>query len=129
MAHALRRPRTRRMGPGASITGGRRSRRVSGAGTSTFALARAIRVVFTVLACLIVAAIVLRLLDANGTNVIVGDIHDAARWLVGPAHNLFSIHDPKLAITVNWGLAAIVYFVVGGGLARAILRLAPARRY
>lgn len=51
---------------------------------------------------LLVGIIVLRVLDANASNVIVRDVHDAARWLVGPFDNLFWISKPKLAMAVNW---------------------------
>jgi hypothetical protein len=74
---------------------------------------------------IIVAAIVLRVLDANTSNAIVSHIHDAANWLVGPFHHLFSIKNPKVSIAVNWGLAALVYLVVGGLIARLIARAAP----
>ena len=84
------------------------------------AVARLIRIVAGLVVAVIVAAIVLRLLSANPHNVIVSDIHDAGRWLVGPFANLFKIHDPKTALAVNWGVAAVVYLVVGHLLARLV---------
>jgi hypothetical protein len=89
------------------------------------AIARLVRLVVGIIVLLIVAAIVLRVLDANASNTIVRDIHDAARWLVGPFDNLFSISKPKLAMAVNWGIAALVYLFVGGLIARFIARAAP----
>ncbi len=91
-------------------------------------LARIVRLVFLVLAAVIVAAIVLRVVGANGHNSVVSQIHQWGRDLVGPAHNLFSIKKPKLAIIVNWGIAAIVYALVGTLIARVLLALAPGRR-
>jgi hypothetical protein len=88
------------------------------------ALARLVRSVAGLVALVIAAAIVLRLLDANPHNTIVSDLHDAGKWLVGPFLGLFTIKDPKVAITVNWGIAAIVYLVVGGFVARMIARAA-----
>jgi hypothetical protein len=88
-------------------------------------IARIARLIATVIALLIVAAIVLRVLSANPGNTIVHDIHDAARTLVGPFKNIFSFKNAKLSIAVNWGIAAIVYLVVGGLIASFITRLAP----
>jgi hypothetical protein len=94
------------------------------------AVARLIRLVTGIVVTLIVAAIVLRLLAANPHNVIVSDVHDAGRWLVGPFANVFSIHGAKAALAVNWGLAAVVYLIAGNLLARLIGRasLRGARR-
>ena len=94
-------------------------------------LARVVRFVVGIVVALIVAAILLRVLGANPHNTIVSDVHDAGRALVGPFAGLFSIHDAKLATAINWGLAAIVYAVVGGLLASLIARAAPRgfRRY
>ena len=64
------------------------------------------------------AGIVLVLLKANATNAIVSDVHDAARWLAGPFDGMFSFRDPKVALSVNWGIAAVVYLIVGGLIAR-----------
>ncbi len=89
------------------------------------AIARLIRVVAAAVAAVIVAAIVLRLLGANPANTIVKDLHDAGQTLAGPFKNLFSIMNGKTAMTVNWGLAAIVYLIVGGFLASMIGRASP----
>ena len=92
------------------------------------ALARLVRTVAGLIALLIVVAIVLFLVGANPANAVVRDIHDAAAWFVGPFKNLFSIHSAKLAMVVNWGLAAVVYVVVGGFIASLLARLTPRRR-
>ncbi len=80
-------------------------------------LARAIRTVVGIVVAIIVLGVILRLLGANPSNGIVNAIHDAGAWLVGPFANVFSGHGPKLQMALNWGLAAIVYAVVGGLLA------------
>lgn len=94
-------------------------------------LARVVRIVVGIVVALIVAAILLRVLGANPHNSVVNDIHDAGRALVGPFAGPFSIHDAKLATAVNWGLAAIVYLIVGGFIASLIARAGPGgfRRY
>jgi hypothetical protein len=47
-------------------------------------LARVVRLIVAIVVLTIVAGIVLVLLKANPTNMIVSDVHDAARWLAGP---------------------------------------------
>ncbi|HTP19734.1 MAG TPA: hypothetical protein VMJ65_09030 [Solirubrobacteraceae bacterium] len=93
-----------------------------------YALARAVRLVVGVVVLVIVVGGILFVLSANPANAVVHDIHDAARTLVGPFNNLFSIGGhPKATLVVNWGLAAIVYLIVGGLIAGLIARLAPRR--
>lgn len=91
------------------------------------AVGRLIRSVAGIVAAIIVAAIVLRLLSANPHNTVVSDIHDAAAWLVGPFKSIFSIGSAKASMAVNWGIAAVVYLVVAHLLAGLITR-APRRR-
>ena len=76
---------------------------------------------------IIVAGILLRVLDANSTNTIVRHIHDAAKTLVGAFDNLFKLHNAKAAIAVNWGVAAVVYLIVGSFIAGLIARATPGR--
>lgn len=92
------------------------------------ALARLIRTVAGIVAAVIVVAILLRVFAANPHNTIVSDIHDAGAWLAGPFANLFSVGSAKGSMAVNWGLAALVYLVVGHVLANLVARGTP-RRY
>ncbi len=94
------------------------------AGSLLLALSRLVRLVTGLVVAVIVVAIVLRLLSANPGNAIVRDIHDAGSTLVGPFRNIFSLHDPKAALGVNWGVAAVVYLIVGSFIARLIVRMA-----
>jgi hypothetical protein len=89
------------------------------------ALARIVRLAASLVALLIVVAIVLRLAGANGANTIVRDIHDAAGTLVGPFKNVFTIKNGKEAMVLNWGLAAVIYLIVGHALASFLARAAP----
>ncbi len=91
-------------------------------------IARIVRSLAGIIALIIVVAIVLFLLGANPSNQIVKAIHDAGAWLAGPFKNLFSIHNAKLAMAVNWGLAALVYLVVGHLIASLLVRMTPRRR-
>ena len=93
-----------------------------------YTLARVVRTLAGLIALVIVAAIVLFVLGANQSNGIVSAIHDAGQWLVGPFKNLFKIHNAKLAMAVNWGLAALVYLIVGHFIASLFARMTPRGR-
>jgi hypothetical protein len=100
-------PATTTAGPGAA-TGAR------------FTLARAIRLIAGIVALIIVAGILLVILNANMGNQIVNAVHDAANWLASPFNNLLHFNKPKTETAVNWGIAAVVYYLVGHFLARLI---------
>lgn len=95
------------------------------AGSVMLAIARLLRVVVALVVLVIAVAIVLRVVGANPANSVVSDIHDAGRALVGPFKNVFSIKNAKVDLAVNWGLAALVYLLVGGFVASLIARAAP----
>jgi len=91
-------------------------------------LARLVRLAATLVAAVIVAAILLRVLGANAHNTIVSDVHDVGQWLVGPFKGLFSVGGAKSTMAVNWGIAAAVYFIVGHLIASLIARAAVSGR-
>jgi hypothetical protein len=91
-----------------------------GSGAVMGTLARVVRLIVSIVVLIIVAGIVLVLLKANPASTIVSDIHDAAHWLAGPFNGLFSLHNARVALAVNWGLAAVVYLIVGGLIARLL---------
>jgi hypothetical protein len=91
-----------------------------GSGAVLGTLARVVRLIVAIVVLIIVAGIVLVLLKANPTNMIVADVHDAARRLAGPFNGIFSLHSARVSLAVNWGLAAVVYAVVGGLIARLL---------
>lgn len=74
-------------------------------------------------AALIVLGIAFVALKANPHNSIVSDVHDAARFLVGPFDGLFTPHDHRLAVAIDWGIAAVVYVIVGRLVARLLTAL------
>ncbi len=94
-------------------------------GSGMLAVARVVRLVTWVVVLIIAVAIVLWVTGANPANTVVKDIHDMANTLVGPFRNLFKIKDAKEALAVNWGIAAVVYLIVGSVLASLIARMAP----
>jgi hypothetical protein len=103
----------------------RRPRRgASGRGVAIGAglLARVVRLVVSVVVLILVMGILVVVLKANPTNTIVSEVHGWARSLAGPFDGIFSFHNPRVAIAVNWGIAAVVYLFVGGLILRLIGR-------
>jgi hypothetical protein len=91
-----------------------------GAAMGSGLLARIVHLVVSVIVLIIVVGIVLVLLKANPSNSIVSQIEDWARSLAGPFDGMFSFHNAHVAIAVNWGIAAVVYSIAGGLIARLI---------
>jgi hypothetical protein len=90
-------------------------------------IARLVRILAGLAVAILVVGIILRVVGANPANSIVSDIHDAGAWLAGPFKNVFTVHNAKEAIALNWGLAALVYLIVGALLASLLVRLTPGR--
>lgn len=93
----------------------------TGAAAGMNLLARIVSLVVAVVVGIIVLGIVLVLLDANTSNQIVSTIHDWAAWLARPFKDVFSIRGRK-GTAINWGLAAVVYAIVGGFVVRLLRR-------
>ncbi len=87
-------------------------------------VARVITAVAAILALIIALGVLFRILAANPDNAIVSFIDDLARGLVGPFDGMFRLRDRKVEVAVNWGIALVVYLVVGTLLARLVHRLA-----
>jgi hypothetical protein len=85
-------------------------------------VARIVNLVTALVVGLLVVGIVLVVLEANKSNDVVNWLLDAARFLAGPLDDVFKLHSHKVAVAVNWGLAALVYAVVGGLIARLLRR-------
>jgi hypothetical protein len=75
-----------------------------------------------VVAGIIILGIVLVLMKANPNNEIVNFVLDVARFLTTPFHHLFPQDNVRQDILVNWGIAAIVYLIVGALIARLVRR-------
>jgi hypothetical protein len=83
-------------------------------GSGVLAIARLITSVAVLVAVLIGLAIVLRDIGANPANGIVKGIHEGANFFAGAFTGLISFHGhAKRAITVDWGIAVIVYLIAG----------------
>ena len=93
-------------------------------------VARLIRLAAGVVAAIIVAGILLVVLNANPSNDVVSTIHDAASALVGPFDGMFRLDSGDATLALNWGIAALVYLIVGALVARviALIGIAGLRR-
>jgi hypothetical protein len=130
-AHAPGAPAPAGSAPAAGRTRTRRQRRsrardagaaaVGALGSGVLLVARLVMAIATLIALLIALAVVLRDVDANSSNTIVEGIHEGANFFAGAFTGLitFAGH-PKRAITVNWGIALLVYLIVGAVIARVI---------
>jgi hypothetical protein len=90
--------------------------------------ARAVRIIFAILAAILALGAVLVVLgdSINGSNSIVKFIEDTADNISGPFsrdNGIFQFHGKnavKKDALLNWGIAAIVYLVIGRLLASLI---------
>ena len=106
----------RRNGDGVGAGAGRAARR----GLSV--VARVVALVTSVVVGLILLGILLVVLEANRDNQIVDWLLSAAEFLVEPFDNFFEPERRKVRIAVNWGLAAVIYGIVGGVIVRLLRR-------
>src|SRR5438105_680437 len=94
---------------------------VGAVGAGVVTLARLVMTLAALIALLIGLAIVLRDVGANSSNSIVEGIHEGANFFAGSFSGLIkSTGHPKREISIDWGIALVVYLIVGGLLARAI---------
>jgi hypothetical protein len=110
--------------PAAGAPGARARAAAAGANTAVM-LARLIRTVAGIVALLIALGIAFVVLKASPSNTIVSHIHDWAKWLVGPFDGMFHLHSARGTIALNWGIALVVYLLIGSLLARIVAT--PAR--
>jgi len=83
-------------------------------------IARLINLIASLVALVLIAGIALVVLKANPSNEIVKAVEDAARWLAGPFDGMFSLKKHTTEIAVNWGVAAVVWFLLGRLIARIV---------
>jgi hypothetical protein len=84
--------------------------------------ARVVRLVTSVVVGLIVVGIVLVLLEGNRDNAIVDWLVGAGDFLSEPFHGIFTPDGRKAMVAVNWGLAAVVYALIGALIVRLLRR-------
>ncbi|MGY2002040.1 hypothetical protein [Blastococcus sp. SYSU DS1024] len=98
---------------------------MSGAARILSLVATIVRVVFAVIAAVIVVHAVFVLFEANPENVLVqfaADWRNSFGWFT---RDLFTPSDPKIAEAVNAALAALIWVVAGSLLSKLIVALAP----
>lgn len=112
-----------RRGSGEPGAGSGRGRGVAGAARSTgYLLASLVMLVTGIVALIIVIGIALVVLEANKDNSVVKALLDAAKFLVGPFKDVFTLDNRKLEVAVNYGLATVIYVIVGSFIARLLRR-------
>jgi hypothetical protein len=90
--------------------------------TRSYGAASVVMTIATIIAGIIVLGIVLVLVGANQANDIVNFIMDIGRFFAGPFGDLIPQDNQRANYVVNWGIAALVYLLVGAILARIIRR-------
>ncbi|MER5312875.1 hypothetical protein ABT034_34465 [Streptomyces sp. NPDC002773] len=90
--------------------------------SNTTQAARVISVLADVMAAIIGLWILMYLLGANRGNGLVEFVQDAARWLAGWSHDLFTFDEAWARVVAGYGLAAVVYLVIGHTVAGRLLR-------
>lgn len=91
-----------------------------------YLLVRAVKVIVGIIVALIVLGIAFALLEANPRNGIVAAVNDIGRALVGPFEDVFQRRKPKEELAINWGIAALVYLLIGSVIAALLGRVASA---
>jgi hypothetical protein len=109
----------------ATIAWRRRERYTEGPGVARrglWTVARLVSLAVSIVVGILVIGIALVLLEANRGNEVVDWVLDAGRFLAEPFDNVFKPDGEKARIGVNWGLAALIYAVVGGFVVRLLQR-------
>lgn len=87
-------------------------------------LASVLRIVGMVIVAVLVVHILFTLLDANPANFLTEFVASwAAQFNLGLG-NLFTPDQPKMAVTLNYGVAAIVWLVITAVVVRLVRRIA-----
>lgn len=64
-------------------------------------------------ALILLLGIALTWAQANPANALVDATLDAGAWLATPFHDIFTRPNPDHQLYVNWGIAALVYYLLG----------------
>ncbi|MFD3525365.1 hypothetical protein [Streptomyces sp. NPDC058653] len=87
------------------------------------AAATVLIVIADVMAFILGLWILMYLLDANRANDLVNFVQDTARWLAGWSYDLFTFDKAWARVVCGYGLAAVVYLLIGHGLAGRLRRI------
>jgi hypothetical protein len=86
------------------------------------AVARVIQLVTGIIVATFLLHIVFVVFEANQGNGFVHGVYNVARALVLGLGDVFTPDDAKLGVILNYGLAALLYLVVGQLIVRALNR-------
>jgi hypothetical protein len=86
-------------------------------------IASLLRIVGLLIVAVLVVFIVLTLLDANFANTFAAAVKDLAGGLDLGLSNLFLPADPKVRVLLNYGVAAIIWFVITSVVVRLVRRV------
>jgi uncharacterized protein YggT (Ycf19 family) len=81
-----------------------------------------IQTIAGIIAAILIVGIVLVLIKANPNNDIVQFIHNIGAFFARPFRDLFPRANPREDILINWGIAALVYLLIGAIIARLARR-------
>ncbi|MGK5554669.1 hypothetical protein ACSNOI_23925 [Actinomadura kijaniata] len=76
-------------------------------------LATLVSIITTVVVLILAVHVLFAVFEANTGNELVAWIGDRARDLAWQFKDVFEPKDPKVSVAVNYGLAAVVYLVIG----------------
>src|ERR1700730_5695162 len=96
-----------------------RAAAVGTVGSGVMAISRLVFSIACLIALLIALAVLLRDVDANARNTIVKGIHEGANFFAGAFTGIVTFRGhAKREITIDWGIAIVVYLIVGALIAR-----------
>ncbi|OLT11013.1 hypothetical protein BJF78_27945 [Pseudonocardia sp. CNS-139] len=87
------------------------------------ALANVLRIVGMLIVAVLVVHIALTLLEANPANALATVIRDLADTLSLGLQDLFLPADPRLAVLLNYGTAALIWFAITTVVVRLVRRI------
>ncbi|MFD1530670.1 hypothetical protein [Pseudonocardia aurantiaca] len=87
------------------------------------ALGNVLRIVGMLIVTVLVVHIVLTLLGANPQNSLAGLISEAANTFNLGLQDLFVPPDPNLAVLLNYGTAALIWFAITTVVVRLVRRI------
>jgi hypothetical protein len=100
-----------------------RAAAVGAVGSGMLAIAALVIVGAVLIALLIALAVLLRDVGANPSNTIVHGLHQGANFFAGAFTGLLTFRSHfKRELTVDWGIASVLYLLAGALLATLIAR-------
>jgi hypothetical protein len=74
----------------------------------------------------VIVGMLFRVLGANAGKWLVSDVESVGKWFAQPFDNTFVLHSQKLGVALNWGIAVVIYIVLGR-IAVRLIRTLPQR--